>query len=165
MAPGADGTDLTAERIRLPAWGGLPQRAQRLLLQASSLGNDCRSVRSLLNRNRNRNRNRDRVNRVNRVNRGESCSEGQLALMDRSNFTAEFFNTAIIQLRFPLSQDRIPSRVLSIPRPIATPTPILLLHWPFRIAPSSRPSEKAIGSQRKVSGSGWGGTPAEIAEE
>ncbi len=37
-------------------------------------------------------------------------------------------NTAIIRLRYPVSHVRIPSRVLSIPRPIATPTPILLRH-------------------------------------
>jgi hypothetical protein len=43
-----------------------------------------------------------------------------------------FVSTATIQLRNPISRFRIPSRVPSIPRPIATPTPILLCHGPFR---------------------------------
>ncbi len=55
----------------------------------------------------------------------DSCPGSLLALMERSNFAAECgVSTAIIRLRYPVLNGRIPSRVPSIPRPIATPTPI-----------------------------------------
>ncbi|MGI6300332.1 MAG: hypothetical protein ACOX52_04625 [Verrucomicrobiota bacterium] len=48
--------------------------------------------------------------------------------MDRSNFTAELCQHRNNTVAVPGSHVRISSRVLSIPRPIATPTPILLRH-------------------------------------
>ena len=40
--------------------------------------------------------------------------------------------TPTTRLRYPVSHVRIPSRVPSIPRPIAIPTPILFRHGPLR---------------------------------
>ena len=57
--------------------------------------------------------------------------------------------TATIRLRYPVSQVRIPSRVLSIPRPIATPTPILLHHRPFRI-PSSNLLQRNVWMDHNI---------------
>ena len=51
--------------------------------------------------------------------------------------------TPKIRLRYPVSHVRIPSRVPAIPRPIATPTPILLRNSPFRTASSSDVSASA----------------------
>jgi len=70
---------------------------------------------------RNRNRNRDR----------SPFPNWHPALMDRSTSLPSYVRTATIRLRYPAFRVRIPSRVLSIPRPIATPTPILLRHEPF----------------------------------
>ncbi|MGI6299511.1 MAG: hypothetical protein ACOX52_00400 [Verrucomicrobiota bacterium] len=48
--------------------------------------------------------------------------------------------------QYPVSHVRIPSPVPSIPIPIATPTPSLLRHGPFRIATSS--AQKRTRTQR-----------------
>ena len=74
--------------------------------------------------NRNRNRNRDRDRDRNRDRSVLNGTHGPLKLRCRVASSA--------QQRFPVSYVRIPSRVCSIPIPIATPTPILLCHWPFR---------------------------------
>ena len=81
------------------------------LLQASPPGNGCRSVRSV---------------------RSWSESKSKSISVAAQTPPPSLVSTTTIELRYPVSRVRIPSRVLSIPRPIANPTPSLLYHTPFQ---------------------------------
>jgi len=75
-----------------------------------------------------------------------------------------FFSTAKLRLWYPVSRVRIPSHLPSIPRPIATPTPISLRHQPFRTAPPY-PHLCATAPSAGGSPDPNGEAPAEIAED
>ncbi|MGI6299513.1 MAG: hypothetical protein ACOX52_00410 [Verrucomicrobiota bacterium] len=82
-------------------------------------------------RNRNRNRNRDR-------NRNRS-----LPFMAPGLHGPLRLDCRVV---YPVSHVRIPSPVPSIPIPIATPTPSLLRHVPFRIATSYIPPSSSTNT-------------------
>jgi hypothetical protein len=57
-----------------------------------------------------------------------------------------YVSTITTRLHDPVLRVPIPLRILAIPRPIATPTPSLLRHGPFRISSSS--AQKRTRTQR-----------------